>query len=137
MATIKTQANDGDVDAFLDAVPDDRRRADARVLRTLMEDVTGAPATMWGPSIVGFGSAPYTSSSGTNDWFVVGFSPRKAALTIYGVHDEYAGADAALGELGPHSTGKGCLYVKRLGDVDEHVLARLIRAAWERPRPPG
>lgn len=134
MATIKTQANDGDVDAFLDTVPDNRR-ADARVLRTLMEDVTGAPATMWGTSIVGFGSAPYTNSSGTNDWFVVGFSPRKAALTIYGVHDEYAGADADLSELGPHSTGKGCLYIKRLGDVDEHVLARLIRTAWERPRP--
>jgi hypothetical protein len=133
---MKTQANDGDVSAFLESVPDERRRADAQALRVLMEQVTVAPATMWGTAIVGFGSLPYTNSSGTQDWFVVGFSPRKAAMTIYGVHDAFAAEDPLRDELGPHTTGKGCLYVKRLSDVDEAVLARLIRRAWER-RPMG
>jgi hypothetical protein len=95
-----------------------------------MERVTGATATMWGPSIVGFGAKPYTNTMGTNDWFVVGFSARKAALTIYGVHNGYAAADPLLEQLGPHSTGKSCLYVKRLADIDQHVLTQLIARAW-------
>src|SRR3954469_14934270 len=84
VATIKTQPTDEDVSTFLDAVPDQRRRAEGHELRSLFERLTGADAVMWGPSIVGFGSRPYTNPSGTNDWFVVGFSPRKQALTIYG-----------------------------------------------------
>ena len=135
MATPKTQATTADVTAFLDAVPDDRRRADAHALRALVERVTGAPATMWGPTMVGFGSRPYTNTTGTHEWFVVGFSPRKAAMTIYGIHDGYGPADPLLDELGPHTTGKGCVYVKRLADVDEAVLEQLVRAAWERSTP--
>lgn len=131
MATIKTQAHDGDVDAFLDAVPDVRRRADARALRALMERATGVPPVMWGPSIIGFGTRPATTSTGTNDWFVVGFSPRKAAVTIYGVHDDDA-VDAVLEDLGPHTTSKGCLSIKRLDAVDQDVLARAVQRAWER-----
>ena len=77
MATPKTRATDHDVSAFLDAVPDDRRRRDAQTLRALFERVTGAPATMWGPSMVGFGSQPYTNTVGTHEWFVVGFSPAR------------------------------------------------------------
>ena len=99
-----------------------------------MERVTGAPATMWGPSMVGFGSRPYTNTMGTNDWPIVGFSPRKQALTIYGVYDGYGPHDPLLDDLGPHTTGKGCLYVKRLGDVDEGVLEQMIRNAWERAK---
>jgi hypothetical protein len=132
MATLKTQATGGDVTAFLDAVPAAGRRADAHALRALIERVTGSAATMWGPSIVGFGSQPYTNTTGTHDWFAVGFSPRKAAMTIYGIHDGDGPADPLLDELGPHTTGKGCLYVKRLADVDEAVLERLVRDAWER-----
>jgi hypothetical protein len=132
MGTIKTRPTGDDVTAFLDAVPAERRRAEGHAVRALMERVTGAPATMWGPSMVGFGSQPYTNTTGTNEWFVVGFSPRKAALTIYGVHDGYAEPDPLLDELGPHTTGKGCLYVKRLDDVDAGVLERLVRNAWER-----
>lgn len=132
MAAIKTRATGQDVGKFLDSVADERRRSDGRALRVLMERVTGAPATMWGPSMVGFGSQAYTNTTGTNDWFIVGFAPRKAALTIYGVHDGYAPADPLLDELGPHTTGKGCLYVKRLGDIDETVLERLVRQAWDR-----
>ena len=132
MAKIKTQATGEDVTAFLDAVPDARRRADGHALRALMEGVTRAPATMWGPSIVGFGTQPSTNTTGTNDWFVVGFSPRKQALTIYGVYDGYGLVDPLLEALGPHTTGKGCLYIKRLSDVDEDVLGHLIRNAWDR-----
>jgi Domain of unknown function (DU1801) len=132
MATLKTHVTPADVTAFLDAVPDERRRADARALRALIERVTGAAAAMWGPSIVGFGSQPYTNTSGTHDWFVVGFSPRKAATTIYGIHDACGPADPLLAELGPHTTSKGCLYVKRLADVDAAVLERLVGEAWAR-----
>jgi hypothetical protein len=132
MAKIKTQPSNADVTAFLDAVPDERRRADGHALRALMERVTGAPATMWGPSMVGFGLQPYTNTAGTNDWFVVGFSPRKNALTVYGIHDGYGPPDPALADLGPHTTGKGCLYIKRLSDVDGDVLEGMVRQAWER-----
>ena len=83
--------------------------------------------------IVGFGSQPDTNTTGTHEWFVVGFSPRKAALTIYGIHDGDGPADPLLAALGPHTTGKSCVYVKRLADVDGDVLARLVGQAWERP----
>jgi hypothetical protein len=132
MARIKTRPTDHDVDRYLAAIPDERKRSDAQALREMIERVTGAPATMWGPSMIGFGSQPYTNTTGTNDWFIVGFAPRKSALTIYGVHDGYGPVDPLLDELGPHTTGKGCLYVKRLGDVDETVLERLVRQAWDR-----
>ena len=100
-----------------------------------MHKVTGEPAKMWGPSMVGFGTQRYTNTTGTNDWFVVGFSPRKQAMTVYGVYDGYGPVDPLFDALGPHTTGKGCLYVKRLGDIDESVLQQLIRNAWERARP--
>lgn len=129
---IKTQPTDADVTAFLDAVPDARRRAEGHAVRALMERVTGQPAVMWGPSMVGFGSYRYQGRASSGDWFVVGFSPRKAALTIYGVYDGYGPADPLFEQLGPHTTGKGCLYVKRLDAVDPEVLERLVRQAWER-----
>jgi hypothetical protein len=131
MATIATRPTGDDVTAFLDAVPDDRRRADSQALRTLFERVTGSPATMWGASIVGFGVQPYTNTTGTHEWFVVGFSPRKQTLTVYGIHDGYAAPDPLLESLGPHSTGKGCVYIKRLDQVDAGVLEQLVRSAWE------
>jgi hypothetical protein len=125
-----TQANDGDVTAFLDSIPDERRRAEGHAIRHLMEEVTGAPAQLWGTAIVGFGSQPYTNTSGTHEWFVLGFSPRKAAITLYGVYDDYAPANPLFADLGPHTTGKGCLYLKRLDRVDLDVLKRLVRDAW-------
>lgn len=132
MSTIKTRANADDVAAFLASVADDRRRADGHALLSLMSRVTGATATMWGASIIGFGSRPYTNTTGTNEWFVVGFSPRKQASTLYGIHDGYGPPDPLLAALGPHTTGKGCLYVKHLADIDMHVLERMVLAAWER-----
>ncbi len=135
MAEIKTRPTGEDVTAFLDSVPDERRRADGHELRRLFERATGAAAEMWGPSMVGFGTSQYTNTTGTHDWFAVGFSPRKAALTIYGVHDGYGEADPLLDDLGPHTTGKGCLYIKRLEDVDVSVLERLIAHAWQAAEP--
>ncbi len=116
-----------DVDAFIDAVPDEHRRSDARELCQLMRSVTGEPPVMWGPSIVGFGSYHYRYESGrTGDAPLAAFSPRKANLVVYlvgGFEDRYLGL---LHKLGPHKTGKGCLYMKRLGGVDVDVLRQLV-----------
>jgi Domain of unknown function (DU1801) len=131
VATIKTGPTGQDVTEFLDSVPDQRRRTEGHALRSLFERVTGEPAVMWGPSMVGFGSRPYTNTMGTNDWFIVGFSPRKNALTIYGIHDGYASTpDPLLTALGPSTTGKSCVYVKRLDRIDQRVLEELVRNAW-------
>jgi Domain of unknown function (DU1801) len=127
MAELKTQPSDRDVDAFLESVPDTHRRADAIKICELMESVTGEPAKMWGDSIVGFGSQHLRYESGRElDWFKVGFSPRKQSLTLYlsGGFEPHA---ELLSKLGPHSTGKGCLYIKRLDDVDQKVLRRMIK----------
>ncbi|MGQ5261056.1 DUF1801 domain-containing protein [Micromonospora sp. ZYX-F-536] len=130
MATSKEQVTvptDVGVDGFLAAVPDERRRADAGRLRTIMGEVTGEPAVMWAPSIVGFGSYRYTYDSGrTGDAPLVGFSPRKQHLVVYlvgGFEDRYG---QILERLGPHRAGKGCLYLKRLDTVDEGALRELI-----------
>lgn len=130
MAAPKTRPTDADVTAFLDAVENPRRRAEGHALRSLMERVTREPAVMWGPSMVGFGATPYTNTLGTYEWFDVGFSPRKQALTIYGIHNAYGPENPLFADLGPHTTGKGCVYVKRLADIDLDVLERLVREAW-------
>jgi hypothetical protein len=123
----KTVPTSADVDAFLEAVPAENRRADAYALLELMRSVTGEPPVMWGPSIVGFGSYHYRYESGrTGDAPLAGFSPRKANLVVYlvgGYEDRYP---KLLEQLGPHKTGKSCLYLKRLGDVDLDVLRQLI-----------
>ena len=126
----RTRPTAADVDAFLDDVADERRRADAREVRDTMRRVTGAEPTMWGGSIVGFGHQPYTTSDGKErDWFAVGLSPRKAALTLYGL-TYYGSNEDLLERLGKHTTGKGCLYVRRLDDVDREVLEQLIARSW-------
>lgn len=96
-----------------------------------MERVTQQPGVMWGPTMVGFGSTLYTNTLGTHTWFDVGFSPRKPAMTIYGVHNGYEPVNPLLTQLGPHTTGKSCLYVNRLEDIDLDVLERLISDAWK------
>jgi hypothetical protein len=132
VATLATQPTDADVDAFLARIPDERRRADAIRIRGILDRVTGANPVMWGASIVGYGSRSYRNTTGEYDWLVVGFSPRSAALTIYGVYDDYAPADPLYAGLGPHTTGKGCLYVKRVDAIDLGVLERLVAQAWAR-----
>ena len=126
---VKTKENDASVTEFLDAVPDERKRADAYQVLELMRKVTGHEPKMWGGSIVGFGSYHYKYDSGREgDWPISGFSPRKTALTLYIMagFEEY---DDLLAKLGKYKTGKSCLYVKRLEDVDLKVLERLIRAS--------
>ena len=108
---------------------DDTRRTDAETLCAAMARITGEPATMWGPSIVGFGVNHYKYDSGREGSICkIGFSPRKAALTLYGMGIERNAA--MVTRLGKHSTGKGCLYIKKLADVDAGVLDELIAAAW-------
>ena len=126
-----TQPGPGDVGAFLDAVPDERRRTDARAALELMREVTGAEPVMWGSSMVGFGTQHYTTADGKQrEWFAVGLSPRKASLTLYGL-TYYESNQDLLDRLGTHTTGKGCLYLKRLDDVDRDVLVELVERAWE------
>lgn len=130
MATSKqpvTVPTGASVDNFLAAVPDDRRRADAERLCALLGEVTGEAPVMWGPSIVGFGTYRYTYAGGrTGDWPLVGFSPRKQQLVVYLVGGYEERYPSVLARLGPHKTGKGCLYLKRLDDVDESALRELV-----------
>ncbi len=129
MAELKTKATQAGVQEFLRGIEDEGQRRDSQVIARLMRQATGSVPKMWGPSIVGFGSATYRYPNGREtDWFPVGFSPRKSALTIYlmGGLEPYADL---LKKLGSHKTGKGCLYIKRLDDVDVAVLERLVRGA--------
>jgi hypothetical protein len=126
MAEAKTQKSAASVPEFLATVPDERRRADAQALCELMTDVTGEQPAMWGSSIVGFGTYHYVYATGREgDWPPVGFSPRKQSLTVYLSEGFDAHADR-LARLGPHTTGKGCLYIKKLAEVDTAVLRDLI-----------
>lgn len=131
MAELKTQPHEGSVEAFLNGVEDDGKREDAFALLKLMEEVTGEAATMWGDSIVGFGSYHYRYASGREgDWFLTGFSPRKRNLTLY-IMAGFHRYDALLEKLGKFKTGKSCLYVNRLGDVDLDVLRELVHQSAE------
>jgi hypothetical protein len=129
MVENKTKPTTTSVPAFLDACSDEVRRADAKALMEVMQRITGEKPTMWGPSIIGFGSYHYTYESGREgDMPIVGFSPRKGANVLYGTTG-FGGAEALLAKLGKHTTGKGCLYIKRLADVDMKVLETLVKKA--------
>ncbi|MEZ4684775.1 MAG: DUF1801 domain-containing protein [Bacteroidia bacterium] len=132
MAELKTQLNDGSVEDFLNSVEDEQKRADSFRICEIMEEITGEPGQMWGSSIVGFGSYHYKYASGREgDWMLVGFSPRKQNLTMY-VMDGVGTHDDLLAKLGKFKTGKSCLYVKRLSDIDEGVLRNMIERSVER-----
>ena len=127
----RTQPHDGDVEAFIGQVADPRRRADAEEVLDLMRAVSGAEPRMWGPTMVGFGTQPYTTADGKDrESFAIGMAPRKAALVLYGL-TMYGSHAELLGRLGPHTTGKGCVYVKRLDELDRDVLTELVRLSWE------
>jgi hypothetical protein len=114
------------VDAFIDAVADDNQRADAKAIAAMMERLSGEKPAMWGPSIIGFGRYHYKYDSGREgEMCRIGFSPRKGQTVVYLI-DGYAGKDAQLTRLGKHKTGKSCLYIKRLSDVDAGVLEAMI-----------
>ncbi|HTB97082.1 MAG TPA: DUF1801 domain-containing protein [Terracidiphilus sp.] len=129
MAENKTKATTTSVAAFLETCEDETRRADAEELVKVMQKVTGHKAAMWGTAIVGFGTYHYVYESGREgDMCVVGFAPRKAANVLYGAIG-FDGAEALLAKLGKHTTGKGCLYIKKLADVDMKVLETLLAKA--------
>ncbi len=129
MAGNKTVANDASVRAYLDAIPDDARRADCEAIAALMERVTGAPPVMWGAGIVGFGSYHYIYDSGREgDAPLSGFASRKGDISIYLECDAPALQDFR-DTLGRHKMGKACLYVRRLSDIDVAVLERMIAAS--------
>ena len=133
MAELKTKKHAGSVRDFLDAVEDPRQRADAKKLTAMMRAATGERAALWGPSIVGFGSYHYVYESGRE-----GFSPRKGNTVVY-VMPGFERYDALMKKLGRFKTGKSCLYIRRLEDVDEAVLDELIResVAYMRARYPA
>ena len=125
----KTVETDADVQAYIDSVKDERKRADSRELIAMMSRVTGLPPKMWGPSMIGFGSWHYRYASGhEGDTFVVGFAPRASAITLYLNQGPETLAEP-LARLGKHSLGKGCLYIKRLSDIDETALRELIKVS--------
>jgi hypothetical protein len=130
-ANLKTTQNDNDVRAFLSNVEDDQRRKDSLEVLQWMEEITGREAKMWGPSIVGFDEYHYKYDSGREgDFFKVGFSPRKTSLTLY-IMPGFARYDELMQQLGKYKTGKSCLYIKKLEDVDADVLRQLIRESYE------
>ena len=126
MAELKTKENDQSVETFLSSIEDAQKQQDCRTLIAIMQEATGAAPRMWGESIVGFGHYHYKYASGREgDWFLTGFAPRKQNLTLY-IIDGFDNDEALLGKLAKHSTGKSCLYVKRLADVDMPVLTELV-----------
>ncbi len=131
MAELKTRQNDLDVGEFLNGIADEKKREDSHKVLKLMQQVTGEQPKMWGDSIVGFGSYQYHYASGKEgSWFLTGFSPRKQNLTLY-IMAGFDAYDDLLDKLGKHTTGKSCLYIKKLEDIDPDVLRELIRQSVE------
>jgi hypothetical protein len=134
MSEVKTKVNEASVAKFLDSIPDEGQRSDSRVLLDLMQKATKTEPKMWGDSVVGFGTYHYVGKSGREgDWYVAGFSPRKQNLTLY-MLGGWENEAELLAKLGKHSLGNGCLYIKRLSDVNGPALKRLIGAALKRAR---
>lgn len=132
---IKTKATEVAVADFIAAVPDARRRDEARVIDAIHRRVTGHDPKMWGPSIIGYGSYDYVYDSGHSGTMCrAGFSPRKAAMTLY-LMGHYASrqpeADVLFAQLGKYKVGKSCLYVNKLADIDLNVLERLVALSWQ------
>ena len=128
MAEIKTKQTDADVTQFINAFADtEQKRADSFALLKLMQDFTGFEPKMWGPSIIGFGSYHYKSerSRQEGDWPLVGFSPRKAAISLY-VYMGTKEQEQLIKDFGKFKMGKGCIYVKKLADIDQEVLKKIM-----------
>jgi hypothetical protein len=131
VAEAKTKKTPASVEEFLALVEGADRRADAQAVCALMREVTGAQPAMWGSSIVGFGEYHYVYGTGRKgDWMAVGFSPRKAALTLY-IAEGFDAHGDLMSRLGKYSTGKSCLYIKKLSDVDIDVLSELVRQGFQ------
>lgn len=126
MAELKTKVNDASVEDFLNQIEDAQKRADCFAIAKMMQQATKAKPKMWGSSMVGFGAYRYTYASGrTGDWPLVALSPRKGNITVY-IMAGFEQYNALMNKLGKHKTGKSCLYIKSLADVDKGVLKELI-----------
>ena len=131
MSDLKTKPNAGDVKKYLDAVEDEKKRSDSFTITALMQEVSGYEPCMWGDNIIGFGNYHYKYASGREgDWFLCGFSPRKQALTLY-IMSGFELYEDLLQKLGKFKTGKSCLYVKKLEDINLEVLSELVRLSVE------
>jgi hypothetical protein len=130
MAELKTKLNDASVTDFLNGVKDEKKRADSFEILKMMQQITKQEPKMWGSSIIGFGNTHLKYESGRElDWFVIGFSPRKQDLTLYGLGN-WMESDL-MKKLGKHKTGKGCLYINKLKDVDAKALKELIKLSFK------
>jgi len=137
--TNKTRPEDTSAEAFIDSIEDPERRADCARIADIMAEATGEPAIMWGTSMVGFGSYHYRYASGREgDFFLTGFAPRKTNISVY-IMAGFADFDSLMQRLGKYKTGKSCLYIKRLADIDEAVLVELVAesVAWMRNKYPS
>jgi len=137
MAEPKTKPTKASVARFIAAVDDEQRRKDAKVVLALLKKITGETPKMWGPTIIGFGTYKYVSGGKEMEWPRAGFSPRKASLVLY-IAREVLASDPLMKKLGKYKTGQSCLYLNRLADVDERVLAGVIEksVAWMRRKYP-
>jgi hypothetical protein len=131
MAELKTKKTEESVNNFLNTVEDETKRKDSFAIIEMMQQATGLPPKMWGASIVGFGSYHYKYESGhEGDMCIIGFSPRKNNIAIYGMGGEERNKDL-LTALGKHKTGKGCLYINKLSDVNVDILKNIFKASFE------
>ena len=131
MSDMKTVPTDANVVKFLSSVENDQRRQDSLEVLDMMKEITGEKAVMWGPSIVGFGQYHYRYERGREGaMLITGFSPRKTSLTVY-IMPGFDRYDQLMSKLGKHKTGKSCLYIKKLNDIDRDVLRQLIRESYD------
>ena len=131
MSQNKTHATEASVNAFLESVESEEKKRDAYALLEMMNRITKEKAVLWGSSLVGFGTYHYKYESGREgDFFMVGFSPRKVALTVY-IMPGFERYHELMSKLGKYKTGKSCLYIKRLSDVDTDVLKELIETSYK------
>jgi len=134
MSSNKTVETDSSVENFINAVDNEQKRKDSWDLIALMTEITGSEPKMWGSSLIGFGQYHYKYASGREgDFFITGFSPRKAALTVY-IMPGFDGYKVQMEKLGPHKTGKSCLYLRNLNVVDRGVLEEIVRDSVEQMR---
>jgi hypothetical protein len=127
---LKTRPNEASVEGFLNGIADEQQRTDSFRVLEMMKRVSGEEPVMWGPAIVGFGNKPLKCASGRDlEWPLIGFSPRKANLTLYITDCGFSRYDELLAKLGKHKTSVACLYIKRLSDVDENVLEEIISSS--------
>ena len=135
MSEIKTKKNKSSVNDFINAVDHEGKRKDAFEILEMMKKVTGEDPKMWGSSIIGFGDLKYKYASGREGvWFKCGFSPRKAKISMYLMQCDISRAQELLNQLGKYKTGKGCLYINKLADVDKEVLKKIIKESYDNPQ---